>query len=173
MLKAFSAFLVLALSLLFVADVSAQTRERRRGSRQGGRPNFSRVDMMVFGLTLTDEQKAKVAELKKEYDPKFTENMTKSQGVLTDEQKKARREAAQKARADGKNRKEMQEAIDAAVKLTPEQKKTQEELKKAGEALTKEVQAKVDSILTAEQKEQQKKMREEMQKRRSGNRQVN
>jgi Spy/CpxP family protein refolding chaperone len=166
MLKAvLSTALVLALSLVFAADASAQRRERRR-DRQGGQPNFSRVDMMVMGLTLTEDQKAKVAELKKEYDPKFKENMTKADGVLTDDQKKARREAVEKARADGKSRKEVRDAAEAAVKLTPEQKTKLDELKKAGDALGKEVHAKVDSILTQEQKDQQKKMREEMLKRR-------
>ena len=102
MWKAVSTVLVLVLSLVFVADASAQRRERRRGGREGGQPNFSRVDMMVRGLTLTDEQKTKVAELKKEYDPKFKENRAKFEGIMTDEQKKASKEAMDKARADGK-----------------------------------------------------------------------
>jgi Spy/CpxP family protein refolding chaperone len=165
MWKAVSTVLVLALSLVFVADVSAQRRERRRGGREGGPPNFSRVDMMVMGLTLTDDQKTKVAELKKVYDPKFKENRTKMESILTDEQKKARKEAMDKARADGKKFKGVWDAGQAAVKLTPEQQTKWDEAKKAGDALEKEVREKVDAFLTPEQKEQQKKMRENMRKR--------
>jgi Spy/CpxP family protein refolding chaperone len=167
MLKAvLSTALVLTLSLVFVADASAQRKERRREGRPGGRPNFSRVDMMVMGLTLTDVQKTKVAELKKEYDPKFKESREKLDSILTEEQKKARKEAVDKARADGKQGKEAWDAAVAAVKLTPEQQKKMDEAKKASDALDKEVREKVEALLTPEQKEQQKKMREEMQKRR-------
>jgi len=164
MLKAVSTVLVLALSLVFVADLSAAKRERRREGRQGGQPEFSRVDMMVRGLTLTDEQKTKVAELKKEYDPKFKENRTKFESILTDDQKKARKEAADKARVDGKKGKEVWDASLAAVKLTDEQKAKMDEAKKTMEALEKELHEKVKAMLTPEQQEQMKKAHEEMHK---------
>ena len=161
MLKVASTVLVLALSLVFVADLSAARRERRRPV---GQPEFSRVDMMLRGLTLTDEQKTKVAELKKEYDPKFTENRTKFESILTDEQKKARKEAADKARAEGKKGKEVWDAALAAVKLTPEQKAKMDEVKKTKDTLEKELHEKVNAMLTPEQKEQLKKAHEDMPK---------
>jgi Spy/CpxP family protein refolding chaperone len=167
MWKAVCTVLVLVLSLVFVADASAQRRERRRAGREGGQPSFSRIDMMLRGLTLTDEQKTKVAALKKEYDPKFKENRAKFEGITTDEQKKASKEGMDKARADGKKGKEVWDAGTAAAKLTPEQKAKLDEARKASEALDKEVRDKVMSILTPEQKEQWKKIREDMKKKRT------
>jgi Spy/CpxP family protein refolding chaperone len=164
MLRVISAVLVLGVSLVLVADLSAGIRDRRRVAHQDGQPNFSRVDMMVRGLTLTDAQKAKVAELKSVYDPKFKENRAKIDGLFTDEQKKARKEAVEKAKADGKNRKEIWDAGEAAVKLTPEQKAKLDEMKKTGETMTKEVREKVKALLTPEQLEQWKKIREDMKK---------
>ena len=87
---------------------------------------------------------------------------------MTDEQKKASKEAMDKARADGKRGKEVWDAGQAAVKLTPEQKTKMDEAKKASEALDKELREKVDAFLTQEQKDQLKKMREEMRKRMGG-----
>jgi Spy/CpxP family protein refolding chaperone len=167
MLKAVTTALVLIVSLVFVADLSAAKKDRRHNGQPGGQPNFSRIDMMVRGLTLTEEQKTKVADLKKVYDPKLKENRTKFEGLMTEEQKKASKEAMDKARADGKKFKEVWEAGQAAAKFTPEQKAKLEEAKKATDALQKEVREKVMSILTPEQKEQLKKAREEMKKKRS------
>jgi Spy/CpxP family protein refolding chaperone len=166
MFKAVTTALVLGMSLAFVADLSAAKKERRHNGPPGGQPNFSRIDMMLRGLTLTEEQKTKVAELKKVYDPKLKENRTKFEGLMTDEQKKASREAMDKAKADGKKGKDIWEAGQAAAKFTPEQKAKLDEARKASQVLEKELHEKVVSILTPEQKEQLKKAREEMKKKR-------
>ncbi len=67
---------------------------------------------------------------------------------LTPEQKKARTEAQAKAKADGKTGKEAKEAVDAAMKLTDEQKAAQKEVDELRAGLRKEAMA----LLTAEQK---------------------
>jgi Spy/CpxP family protein refolding chaperone len=173
MLKAVSTVLVLAVSLTFVASLSAQVKERRHDGHKGGQPKFSRIDMMLRGVTLTDEQKTKVAALKKEYDPKLKEGMTKAESIVTPEQKKAGREAGEKARADGKKGKEAVEAVEAAMKLTTEQKTKMDEAKKKMLALDKELREKVMGLLTTEQKDQLKKAREEMRKHRPEPKEIN
>ncbi len=105
---------------------------------------------MLKGLTLTDEQKAKVKEVGKEYRPKFKAALD---SVLTDEQKKAREDAVNAAKADGKKGREVVKAGAQAVKLTDEQKAKMKEVVKP---LNKEVRQKLMAILTPEQQAQVK-----------------
>jgi|WetSurMetagenome_2_1015567.scaffolds.fasta_scaffold590894_2 Spy/CpxP family protein refolding chaperone len=159
MLKAVSTVLVLAVSLIVVDSLAAQ--ERHREGPRGGQGGWERIEAMVKNLNLTEEQKAKVAELKKEYAPKFKEATAKVEAIATAEQKKARDEAVKAAKAAGKKGPEVMEAARDAMKLTDEQKTKMQEGWKAMQTLGKEARDKVVSILTPEQKEQLKKAREE------------
>lgn len=105
-------------------------------------------------VVLTEEQTAKLAEIKKEYTPKFRELGKKNNAVLSKEEQKARREAGQKAEAEGKKGKERQAAVDAAVTLTDEQKKQMAEVKAETTKLRSEMETKVVALLTDEQKAQ-------------------
>ena len=76
---------------------------------------------MPPSITLSAEQQEKVAALKKEFAPKLTEASKKVNDNLTEDQKKARRDAAQAARQAGKKGKELQQAVADAMKLTADQ----------------------------------------------------
>ncbi len=102
------------------------------------------------GLKLTDDQKAQVKELRKEYGPKFK---AAADSILTAEQKKARADAVKAAKAEGKKGREVMKAAHEAVKLTDEQKA---KIKEAMKPLHKEVREKIMAILTPEQKAQLK-----------------
>ena len=104
---------------------------------------------MLKGLNLSDEQKAKVEELRKEYGPKFKESWQKMDGILTAEQKKARQEAAKAAKAAGKKRDEVWKEAQAAAKITDEQKAKMAECGKAAGALHKEAREKVMATFDA------------------------
>jgi Spy/CpxP family protein refolding chaperone len=78
------------------------------------------------------------------------------EGILTPEQKKARDEARKTAKAAGKNRKEIHEAVLAAINLTDAQKTKLDEARKAAEATRKEFRQKVMDILTPAQKDKLK-----------------
>jgi Spy/CpxP family protein refolding chaperone len=108
---------------------------------------------MTKSLTLTDAQKAKFADIEKEFGPKLVAAQ-KACDVLTPEQKKAREDAAKTAKTAGKSGKEIHQAADAAVKLTDDQKAKQADAKKQAEALRKELREKVVGVLTQEQKDQ-------------------
>ena len=151
MLKAVSTVLALAVSLVVVGGLSAQERTRPEG-RRGGQSMLDRIEK-VKGLTLTDDQKAKLAELKKEYAPKLKEAVAKLEGVLTAEQKKAREEATKAAKAAGKSGREVRAAAMEAVKLTDEQKTKMADARKAMGDLNKEIGEKVTKLLTPEQQE--------------------
>ena len=103
----------------------------------------------VKDLNLTDDQKAKLAELKKEYAPKLKAAHRQFDNVLTADQKKARDDAIKAARDAGKSRREVFQAGTAAVKLTDAQKAKMAEGRKAMEALNKEIIDKVNSALDA------------------------
>jgi Spy/CpxP family protein refolding chaperone len=152
--------------------------EGRPGGRPGpggpgGRGGFgdptARIDYMVRGLDLTDAQKAKVEDIKKEFSPKFKEAQEKRDSILTDEQKKTRTEVFQKAR-ESRQGFPNREDLEKALKLTDEQKKKTEEARKVTEELTKTMTDKVTSLLTPEQKEKMEKARAERGNRGGGNR---
>ena len=107
-------------------------------------------------ITLTDEQKTKLADVKKEFEPKLVDVHKKKAAVLTAEQKTAKAEAGKAAKAAGKTGKERHADIAAAVKLTDEQKKKQEEINKEAKTLTDQIKEKIGAFLTAEQKAQLK-----------------
>ena len=137
-----------------------------KGKKRGsccGRPAAGGMRMFK-GLNLSDEQKAKFEELKKEYQPKRKALGEKMRDILTDEQKKARAEAHKAAKEAGKKGKEIRAAVKDAVKLTDEQKAKFAELRKEMQALGKEMREKRMEILTPEQKEILKKKFEQRKK---------
>jgi Spy/CpxP family protein refolding chaperone len=146
---AVSILLAVAVSLMGVGKAWAAKEKK---AHDHGNPLFSAVEK----LNLTDEQKAKVADLKKEYGPKLKEAHDQMDSILTPEQKKDRDEALKAAKAEKKrlSPKELGEVM----KLTDEQKAKMAEAGKANHALYKEVRDKVMEILTPEQKDQLKAM---------------
>ena len=96
---------------------------------------------LTKSLTLTDDQKAKLADVCKEFGPKLVE-AHKGTEVLTPEQKAAQAAALK--------------AAQEAVKLTADQKAKVVAARKQIAALEKELHEKILSVLTAEQKEQLK-----------------
>jgi Spy/CpxP family protein refolding chaperone len=160
------AALSLVVSLAMVGSLLAQEHKQKPEKPRPDRPMMGgQFDQFQFprGLKPTDEQKAKLEELKKHYEPKVKELREKMENIWTDEQKKAREEAIKAAKEAGKSPREVQQAAREAVKLTDEQKAKFEECRKAMGELGKEIREKIMDLLTPEQKEQLKKMRENWQ----------
>ena len=108
------------------------------------------------GITLNEDQRAKLATLNKELSPKLAACRKEAAGIITADQKKARAAALKEAKAAGKKGKELREAAEAAFNVNEEQKTKLAECKKAMGALQKEVRAGLADILTDEQKAQLK-----------------
>ena len=106
------------------------------------------------GVTLNEDQRAKLAALNKEFGPKLAACRKDAAGIITADQRKARAAALKEAKAAGKKGKELREAAEAAFKVSEEQKTKLAECKKAMGALQKEVRAGLADILTDEQKAQ-------------------
>jgi Spy/CpxP family protein refolding chaperone len=149
-----------ALSVLFLLSsslVAAEKAEKSEKAKAKGKKVAATQAVRVpKGIELNEEQKTKVDELNKSYGPKVTELQKKLREVLTPEQQQARADAAKSIKSSDKKGKEAREALDAAVKLTDEQKKQEADLKKELNTLQKEIQGKFTALLTAEQKSQLK-----------------
>jgi Spy/CpxP family protein refolding chaperone len=143
-MRVVSTMLALVVSLWMVGNLAAQDKKAPEGKRQHGAPM---AWDMLRGLNLSDAQKAQVKDVKKDYEPKLKQARD---SVLTPEQIKAREEALKTAKAAGKKGKEVWQAVEAAMKVTDDQKA---KMAKAVEPLRKEVSEKVMAILTPEQLE--------------------
>ena len=118
--------LVAVLVLAVAVPVMAQDKAKGRGKQAGAkaRPQVQILPQQLLeGLELTDEQKAKLAEIEKQMKAPMVEARKAVDGLLTDEQKEARKAAMAKAKEEGKKPQEAQKAVDEALKLTPEQRR--------------------------------------------------
>ena len=155
MSKFWKCLLSLSLAALLVSPALAEDAKPKKN-----KPNAARKEPPAVQLpkeiTLTEEQKTKVAELEKEYAPKMKELREKHDKILTEEQKKARQEVMKEAREkakEGKKGKELAQAIKDAMKLSEEKQKEYDETDKKIVALRQEILEKVKPLLTDEQKE--------------------
>lgn len=148
---AFQVVLGLLLAVVVAGTGSAGEAKAKKEKKPKGSPAAGAFNLPA-SIELTAEQKAKVEELKKEFEPKLTEALAKRAAVLTPDQVKARAEAQKSAKAAGKKGKEAKEAIDAAVTLTPEQKKELADAEKSVGELQKSIRGKLQELLTPEQR---------------------
>jgi Spy/CpxP family protein refolding chaperone len=111
----------------------------------------------LMDLDLTDAEMTKIGDIRKEYRPKIEKAMKELDGLLTDEQKKAREETLKA----GKNRKEVLESL----KLTNDQKEKVQAVGKEVGTLVRDEVEKVKDVLTEEQKEKLQDLKEERRER--------
>jgi hypothetical protein len=104
------------------------------------------------GIEFSEEQQMKVEEIRKEFLPKLAENQKKWDKVITPEQVQARREALQKARSEGKEGRELQNAANAAIRLTDEQRQQRTAVQKERDELSAQIRTKLIALLTEEQR---------------------
>jgi hypothetical protein len=145
-------FAILALVTACVIPALAQEGQKKKKKGPQQAQAISAMMKKVESLGLSEEQTAKIKKIGEEMAPKFNELNQKLNTVLTPEQKKARQEAVAKNKADGKKGKEANEAIDAALALTDEQKKVQADVQASMKELSGKLNAAVLEVLTAEQK---------------------
>lgn len=152
MTKIWKCLLSLGLCLLMVSSTPAQDAAKKKKNQPAKEPPAVQLPK---DITLTDEQKTKVAEIEKEFGPKMKELREKLDKILTEDQKKARQEVLKEAREkgkDGKKGKELAEAVKNAMKLSEEQQKQYDETDKQIVALRQQILEKVKPILTEEQR---------------------
>jgi hypothetical protein len=138
-------------------DAGAKKKKGERPQRNAAKSMFRLPD----SIALSEEQQARVDALAKEYAPKLAEVRKKADAVLTDEQRQALKDAITAARESGKKGQEFREAVKGTVQLSDAQKQAQQDVRDETKKLLDEARGKLDEILTADQKEQLKKAREE------------
>lgn len=108
----------------------------------------------VQSVEFSEDQQAKVEELRQKYTPQLVAIQRKQGSVFMAEQRRARQEALRTAQDAGKNRREAQEAADAAAKLTDKQRKQIATIQKEQADLVAKIQGEVRALLTDQQRAQ-------------------
>jgi hypothetical protein len=147
----FAHVLSLVLSVMICGYASAEDKPGKKKKGDALPPLLAQVQESVSTLELKEEDKTKIKTIIDEFKPKFVEQQKKMEGNLTDEQKKASKEAMEKAKADGKKGKDLKLAVEESVKLTDEQKQAKTEAAKAGKELTTELKKSLSAVLNEEQ----------------------
>ncbi|MCA9006848.1 MAG: hypothetical protein KDA70_16350 [Planctomycetaceae bacterium] len=152
MLKVSKALVAVALIMACVASVDAAEKgaKKKKGNNKQANVTIQALNL-PDSIELSDEQKEKVAALRKEYTPKFAALQKKNREILTDEQVKARRTAMKEAKDAGKKGKELRDAVNAALNLTDDQEKQMKEVTGEIRKLNGEVTGKLEGVLTADQ----------------------
>ena len=141
------------LSLLLLAfAVITPTFAAEKANKAKKKKSASAAIKAPRGVTLNEDQRAKLAALNKELGPKLIACRKEAAGIITADQRKAQAAAIKEAKAAGKKGKEIREAAEAAANITGEQKTKQAECKKAMGALNKEIRTQFAALLTDEQK---------------------
>jgi Spy/CpxP family protein refolding chaperone len=156
--------LAVALVLLIAAAAVAQEKpkKKRRGRLGPTGQAVLRLDRLhtaLEELDLTEEQKEELKKLRETLGPKAKEIFGKMQDVLTEEQKSAGEAAMREAKESGKKGRALFEAIEAALKLTDEQKEKMDKIAPDVSALQRQAMKEIRGILTPEQQE---KLKEKM-----------
>lgn len=146
------ATVVFGLMLSMLASVGSAQEAKGKGKKKDAAAGGQQVFQLPKEITLTDDQQTKLEALKKEHSPKLAELAKKLDDGITDDQKKARREAIAKAKADGKKGKEAQAEIEAALNLTDEQKKKRAETQPEMAKLQLSIKEQIHALLTDDQK---------------------
>lgn len=133
-----------------VASRKSQKKTQHPRARPGKKGNNSKSGSRRVEIpeNLSEEQRARVDRLTKEYASKISELQKKLDDVLTDEQKESRRSGQKKALAEGQKGVKLRAAADAAAQMTNEQKKQVDGLRQAIARLSRERRAKLQAIVS-------------------------
>lgn len=143
---------VICLSLMVLiagGAVADEKGKKGKGKRASKRPTATQ--RFVAKLELTDEQKTQVAAIDKQFGERVATVQKQMSELLTDDQKKAQREASKAARESGSKPAEIRKAVEAALNLTAEQKEKRKEIMAVQRKLNSEIIAALKTVLTEEQ----------------------
>jgi len=157
-------------ALMAVSSAAAAQRGKERKGRARPNRRLQTLTNLLKNIELTDEQKPKVAELQKEFAPKFAALRDNQNAALTKEQKTARQDAMKKAKESGKKYAQALKEVEASLNLTEEQKKKLDDIKKQRQELNKQLRAKLLPLLTDEQKAKLPALRGQRGKKQAGER---
>ncbi|WP_425618849.1 hypothetical protein NA78x_002565 [Anatilimnocola sp. NA78] len=152
-MKSFYSKCLVALAVF--ACIALALRADAQNDGKKGKKNADPTAAMAKKLEsaeLTADQKAKYEVIAKEHAPKLKAAQDKVNALLTPEQIKARNEAMKANKQAGTKGKAAQEAVDAALKLTDDQKKAKADADKELRDVQGAFSKAVAGILTDAQK---------------------
>ncbi len=142
------------LSLIVILASNAVADEKMDKGKKRTPKKPTPTQQFVGKMELTEEQKTKVAEIDKQFADRFAAINKALEDILTEEQKTAQKAAQKAAKEAGKKGPEAKKDVDAALKLTDDQKTKVAEQRKLQTALNKEIIAALKKVLTEEQQAQ-------------------
>jgi len=139
--------------LAFIALAIAAPAFAAKKNKDKGHDPAAAINKKLDAADLPTDVREKVNKVLADDSPKLKEAQAKIDAVLTSEQKQAKRTAQKDAKASGAKRKESKASLEAAMKLTDDQKSklsaAESDLKSAEATLKKDLQA----VLTPDQVE--------------------
>jgi hypothetical protein len=141
---------IFVVACLMATVVAWNTATGQDGRKRKADPT-ARIKKQLQEAELPADALEKANKVVSEHAAKLKEAQGKVDAVLTSEQKAAQRQAAKDAKAAGKKGKERRAAIDAALKLSDEQKTKLAAARKELAAAQQELNTALRSALTAEQ----------------------
>lgn len=158
-MKTFRNLVCLSLMAAVACSAVADEKEKKGKGKKGARKAPSATQQLLSKIELDDEQKTAVAAIDKQFAEKFTAIRQAVSDVLTDGQKKTQRTMQKAAREAGKKPQESRKEIEAALKLSDEQKAKQKAAQANKQKLNAEIIAALKKILTEEQQAKLPKLR--------------
>jgi len=146
-------------ALLLAAPSVAAERPKGKGKAPQLSPTaqamlrMERLRETLDELDLTAEQKERLGKVREEFGPKMKAIFEKIEEVLTEEQRSAAEEAMKQAKEADKKGRELFAAIEAAIKLTDEQKEKMDAIAPEIRDVQREMMKVIRGILTPEQRE--------------------
>lgn len=143
--------LVLALMVALASPLSAQEEKGKKKRNAAASPRqLKDIENKLSSLDLKEEQKQKVDDILAGYKKKFADVQARAP-KLTKEQRQAQKDATEKARADGKKGKQLQQEVAAALHLSPEQQKMRDEIGVERQKLVASLKKELSAALTPDQ----------------------
>ena len=136
--------LTLSIFAFGICTVTAED-EKKKKSKKAAASLADKAIKKYETAGLTEEQTGKIRELGTAAETKLKD--AKAAAAMTDDQKKAQKAAMEAAKAAGKEKKELRDAVKAAVTLTEAQLAAQKQSKEIMGEFTKSVKA----LITEEQ----------------------
>ncbi len=144
---------LLAIAIFSVAAIDSDAQEKTKGKgKKKAAKGPDAIGKMIAGLDLTEDQQAKVKEIRKEYRPKLAEVQKRRNEIMTPQRRKTEKEARQATKDAGKKGKQVKADIDAALGLSPAESEKLAAIEKERQGVLAKINADVRAILTDEQK---------------------
>lgn len=144
---------VLLMVLVASPALAEDKAKKEKKAKQAPMPGVAVAMGVLRGVKLTDEQKEKVTKIGESFNEKIVAINTKLAAVEPAEAKKARQEAMAKAKAEGKQGKDLRDALKAAGgEFSKEQKEAMKAVQEERKAAMKEMKDALLAVLNDDQR---------------------